>query len=383
MTFLNLLLLIVIILLILVSGFLSGSETAITATSEARIISKIKKGNQKAKYVKMIIDDKDSIISSLLLSNNLVNILASSLATAFFYDLFGLTGIFYATLLMTFLLVIFAEVLPKTYSINKPTRTALIIAPTIYYLNKILLPFVFLINKIVNLIIRNKDQKDLTDSDEQSEEELQGVIDLYQTSNPDSEHEKEMLQSILKLNDTIVEEVFTHRKNIYSIDINLGLDEIIKKINLSKFTRIPFWKNNPENIIGLLNIRSLDININNYQNDRKTILDKMENISREMVKMKSGVLNTDSSKANMSPDSIYSVHMADAGTDSHEREKSFLFLSREDSYYRNLENALERIDSEAFGVCQICGELIPEDRMMEVLNATKCVDCKTRDKLNL
>lgn len=119
------------------------------------------------------------------------------------------------------------------------------------------------------------------------------------------------------------------------------------------------------------------------KNFRKTILDKMENISREMVKMKSSVLNTDSSKANMSPDSIYSVHMADAGTDSHEREKSFLFLSREDSYYRNLENALERIDSEAFGVCQICGELIPEDRMMEVLNATKCVDCKTRDKLNL
>jgi len=116
---------------------------------------------------------------------------------------------------------------------------------------------------------------------------------------------------------------------------------------------------------------------------RKTILDKMENISREMVKMKSGVLNTDSSKANMSPDSIYSVHMADAGTDSHEREKSFLFLSREDSYYRNLEHALERIDSEAFGVCQRCGELILEDRMMEVLNATKCVDSKTRDKLNL
>lgn len=116
---------------------------------------------------------------------------------------------------------------------------------------------------------------------------------------------------------------------------------------------------------------------------RKTILDKMENISREIVEMKNGVLNTDSSKANMSPDSIYSVHMADAGTDSHEREKSFLFLSREDSYYRNLENALERIASEAFGVCQICGELIPEDRMMEVLNATKCVDCKTRDKLNL
>ena len=116
---------------------------------------------------------------------------------------------------------------------------------------------------------------------------------------------------------------------------------------------------------------------------KKTILMRMEEISIEMKKMKSSVLNIDSSKANMSPDSIYSLHMADAGTDSHEREKSFLFLSREDSYFRNLENALERIRSGEFGVCQLCDQLIPEERMMEVLNATKCVDCKTRDKLNL
>lgn len=275
MTLINLILLVIIILLIIISGFLSGSETAITATSLARIISKIKKGSKKAQYVKKIIDSKDSIISSLLLSNNLVNILASSLATAFFYDLFGVTGILYATILMTFLLVIFAEVLPKTYAINQPIKTALIISPFIYYLNKFLLPFVFIINKIVKFIIRKKDFKDIKILDEQSEEELQGVIDLYKTSNPDSEHEKEMLQSILTLNDTTVEEVFTHRKNIYSIDIDLSLDEIIKKINLSTFTRVPFWKNNPENIIGLLNIRTLDIDTTNYNNDKNIILEKL------------------------------------------------------------------------------------------------------------
>ena len=275
MTLLNLLLLIIMILLVLISGFLSGSETAITATSKARIISKIKKGNRNATYVKKIIDSKDSVISSLLLSNNLVNILASSLATAFFYNLFGVTGIFYATLLMTFLLVIFAEVTPKTYALSKPTRTALIIAPLIYYLNKILLPFVFLINKIVKLILNNKENKDIKINDEQSEEELQGVIDLYETSNPDSEHEKEMLKSILTLNDTTVEEVFTHRKNIYSIDIDLSPEEIINNINLSTFTRIPFWKNNPENIIGLLNIRTLNVDIKNYHNDKNIILNKL------------------------------------------------------------------------------------------------------------
>ena len=275
MSLINLSLLVVIIFLILLSGFLSGSETAITATSKARIISKLKKGAKRADYVKKIIDNKDKVISSLLLSNNLVNILASSLATAFFYDLFGVTGIFYATLLMTFLLVIFAEVLPKTYAINKPTRSALIIGPIIFYLNKVLTPFVFVINKIVIILINKKEINDKKLSDEQSEEELQGVIDMYQTSNPDSEHEKEMLQSILTLNDTTVEEIFTHRKNIYSINVDLSLSEIIKIINQSRFTRIPFWKNNPENIIGLLNIRSLNIDMKNHLNNKKIILEKI------------------------------------------------------------------------------------------------------------
>jgi len=275
MSLINLSLLVVIIFLILLSGFLSGSETAITATSKARIISKLKKGAKRADYVKRIIDNKDKVISSLLLSNNLVNILASSLATAFFYDLFGVTGIFYATLLMTFLLVIFAEVLPKTYAINKPTRSALMIGPIIFYLNKILTPFVFVINKIVTILINKKEINDKKLSDEQSEEELQGVIDLYETSNPDSEHEKEMLQSILTLNDTTVEEIFTHRKNIYSINIDLSLSEIIRMINQSRFTRIPFWKKNPENIIGLLNIRSLNIDIKDDLNNKKIILEKI------------------------------------------------------------------------------------------------------------
>ena len=139
----SLVLLILIIILIFLSGFLSGSETAITATSKARIIYKIKRGNKKAEYVLKILNQKNNVISSLLLSNNLVNILASSLATAFFYDIFGVKGIFYSTLIMTVVIVIFAEVLPKTYAINKPTRTALQISPIIFYLNRFLFIIVF------------------------------------------------------------------------------------------------------------------------------------------------------------------------------------------------------------------------------------------------
>jgi len=274
MSLLTIALLLALFFLVLLSAFLSGSETAITATSKARIVSKIKKGSRRADYVLKILNQKNSVISSLLLSNNLVNILATSLATAFFYDLFGVSGIFYSTLLMTFVLVIFAEVLPKTYSINKPTRTALIISPIIFYLNKILFPVVYLINFVVNLFFKKKEQ-DTSIKDQQSEEELEGVIDLYKTSNPDYEREKEMLQSILQLNDTTVEEVFTHRKNIYSIDSSLEALDLINKINNSHFTRIPFWKENPENIIGLLNVRSLNIDLSTSDSSKELIYEKI------------------------------------------------------------------------------------------------------------
>jgi len=274
MTFISIILLFLLVILVIISGFLSGSETALTAVSKPRIISKIKKGSKRADFVLKLLNNKNNVISSLLLSNNLVNILASSLATAFLYDIFGVSGILYATLIMTIILVLFAEVLPKTYSINKPTRTALLIAPIIYFLNKLLSPFVFFINLIVKQIVK-KQEKDNKLSDQQSEEELQGVIDLYKTSSPDSEHEKDMLQSILQLNDTTVEEVFTHRKNIFSIDSSLEISEIIDKINSSRYTRIPFWKDNPENIIGLLNVRSLNIDLSIHQRSIKIIFDKI------------------------------------------------------------------------------------------------------------
>ncbi len=275
MSFLTIILFICMAILVIISGFLSGSETALTASSKPRILLKFKKGNKRAKYLLKILDNLENVISSLLLSNNLVNILASSLATAVLYDLFGVSGIFYATMIMTIVIVIFAEILPKTYSLSRPTRTSLQIAPIIFYLNKFLFPIIFLINLIVRKIFLRKNKEDAKFNDQQSEEELQGVIDMYKTSNPDSEHEKDMLQSILMLNDTTVEEVFTHRKNIYSIDSSLDIDEIIKKINNSRFTRIPFWKNNPENIIGLLNVRSLNIDLSKKESSKEIIFDKI------------------------------------------------------------------------------------------------------------
>ncbi|HBR86944.1 MAG TPA: transcriptional regulator [Candidatus Marinimicrobia bacterium] len=116
---------------------------------------------------------------------------------------------------------------------------------------------------------------------------------------------------------------------------------------------------------------------------RKTILAKMEEVSLDMDDIKSDIMDKGNPKAGLSQDSVYSVHMADAGSDSFEQEKNFMFMSRESDYYKNLSLALERINNEEFGVCDICGGLIVEERLMEVPNATKCVECKTKDKLNL
>jgi len=116
---------------------------------------------------------------------------------------------------------------------------------------------------------------------------------------------------------------------------------------------------------------------------RKSILMKMDEVTRDMDKLKEGLLDKGNPKAGLSQDSVYSVHMADAGSDSFEKEKNYMLMSRESDYYNNLSLALERIDKEEFGVCNICGELIPEERMLEVPNASKCVECKTKDKLNL
>ena len=224
--------------------------------SKARILSKVKEGSKKAKFVENLLNKKQELITSLLLANNLVNVLSSALATAFLYKVFGNSGIIYATLLMTAILVIFAEVLPKTYAINRPTRTSLSIGKILNLLIYLFSPFVKIINFFVKFFLKNFTKKNLQFENQQIEEELKGTIDLYGTSNSESKQEKIMLHNVLTLSDTSVDEIMTHRSNIFSLNIDSDIKDITKKISASKFTRIPVWKKTPENIIGILDSRS-------------------------------------------------------------------------------------------------------------------------------
>ena len=116
---------------------------------------------------------------------------------------------------------------------------------------------------------------------------------------------------------------------------------------------------------------------------KKSIESKLNEVAHELDDIKDNLETNTRGTASLSQDSVYSVHMADAGTDSYEREKGFHFMNRETDYYKFLIKALERINDGSFGVCNICEELIAEERMMEVPNATKCVQCKESEKLNI
>ena len=116
---------------------------------------------------------------------------------------------------------------------------------------------------------------------------------------------------------------------------------------------------------------------------KKSIESKLNEVAHELDDIKDNLYTNTRGTASLSQDSVYSVHMADAGTDSYEREKGFHFMNRETDYYKFLIKALERINDGSFGVCNICEELIAEERMMEVPNATKCVQCKESEKLNI
>ena len=120
--------------------------------------------------------------------------------------------------------------------------------------------------------------------------------------------------------------------------------------------------------------------LNKFQ---KSIEKKLKSVAGDFDDIKDRLDNPNKGNASLAQDSVYSVHMADAGTDSYEREKGFHFMNRESEYYKLLMYALDRIKDGTFGICKICSELIPQERMMEVPNATKCVSCKEKEKLNL
>ncbi len=248
----------VIFVLLLLSGLFSGSETALTAASKARIHHMAKHGDKRAKRVSRLIDDKERLIGAILLGNNLVNILASALATSLFLSIMGDEGVFIATAVMTALVLIFAEVLPKSYAIANTERMALTVSRIIQFVVFLFAPIVALVQRIVRITLKLVGV-DISSIDNalSPQEEIRGAIDLHRHEGGLVKEDQHMLGSILDLEDVSIEDVMLHRKSMQMLDVNAPTDEIIAAVVRSPHTRLPLYEKEPENIVGVLHAKDV------------------------------------------------------------------------------------------------------------------------------
>ncbi len=246
-----------IVFLLALSAFFAGSETALTAASRALMHRLENDGDARAGVINRLRERKEQLISSLLLGNTLVNILASSLATSVLIALVDEGAVALATLGITILVLIFGEVMPKTYCIHHADRMALTVGPLVRTVVLVLTPVTRAINATVALLFRilGARSTDVTVTD--YSDELRGAIDLHQGAEEEIREERAMLRSILDLGDVTVAEIMTHRRHVVMVDAGLTEAEIVSQVLQSPYTRIPLWQDEPDNIIGVLHAKDL------------------------------------------------------------------------------------------------------------------------------
>ena len=248
----------IVVGLLLVSAFFSGSETALTAASRASMLRLSKQGNREAAVVTSLMAMRERMIGALLLGNNIGNIGASVLATGVFTAWFGEVGVLYATAVMTVTVVIFAEVLPKTIAINAPDRVALLVARPMKLMIYLLSPLLSVIEAIVRALMTilgikiGANQPVLSPT-----ERLRGAVDLLHHEGGVEKHDRDMFGGLLDLRELQVSDVMVHRTEMVMINADLPPEELVREVLATEFTRIPLWRERPENIIGVLHAKDL------------------------------------------------------------------------------------------------------------------------------
>src|SRR6056297_3792677 len=247
-----------IITLLVLSAYFSGSETALTAASRGKLRARADKGDGGAQRALDITEDNERLIGSVLLGNNLVNILAASLATAMFTRLFGESGVAMATLVMTLLVLIFAEVLPKTYAITNAEAAASRTAPIIQWVIRIFSPVVSAVRLLVRGVLRVVGIK--TDPDSHIlavREEIAGALYLGHSEGIVEKEDRDRILGALDLGERAVEEIMRHRSQIEMINAEDDPEAILEQCLQYNHTRLPVYRDDPDNIIGVVHAKDL------------------------------------------------------------------------------------------------------------------------------
>lgn len=239
--------------LLLLSAFFSGSETALTAVSRPLVHGRAERGDRAALRVQRLLDRREQMISAILLGNNLVNILASALATRLLVASFGGAGVLYATAVMTALILIFAEVLPKTLAIRHADRVAPVVAVPIAPLVAALAPLTGVVSWLFRVVGRIGGR---TPRPAEVTEELRGAIELAATAGV-GKGPRDMLRSVLDLDRVTVGEVMVHRSSMTTISADAPFAEAAALVTASPYSRFPVWRGERENIVGILHAKAL------------------------------------------------------------------------------------------------------------------------------
>ena len=249
---------ITVFVLLLLSAFFAGSETALTASSRASMARLEKQGNKRAGIVNRLLEQRERLLGALLFGNNAVNIAASALATGVLLTWFGHAGVLYATVVMTIIVVVFSEVLPKTAAFNAPDRIALAVARPMYWFVKLFGPVLMAVEALVRWLLKQigmtvgEDQEVLS-----AREELRGAVDLLHSEGDVETLDRDMFGGVLDLRELVVSDVMIHRTGMITLNADDSSEDLVNAVIASPVTRLPLWRGNPENIVGILHVKDL------------------------------------------------------------------------------------------------------------------------------
>ena len=249
-----------VVLCLALGAYMSAAETAITGASPPRMHRLAQQGNKRAIQVNRLLARKDEAVSAVLLGNSVMNILSASLTTAVLTEVFGAAGVVYATVIVGILVVVFAEVMPKTWALLRADRVALALAPSILFSLTLLGPLARAVAWISRVFLSAMGVKvDRTHDAEEHDELLRGAIEMHGTgaTDEDAPAEKAMLRSVLDLGDRTVGDVMTHRGNVALIDADEPNDSIVAQMLEAPYTRIPLYRGQPDNVIGVMHAKDL------------------------------------------------------------------------------------------------------------------------------
>ncbi|CEJ10685.1 Magnesium and cobalt efflux protein CorC [bacterium YEK0313] len=248
----------IIVVSLMLSAFFSAGETAMSATSKARMLALETAGDSRARLINRMLDARERLIGAMLVGNNIVNIAVSAFTTSLMVGFFGAEGVIYATFIMSVLIIVFAEVLPKTVAIVRPERVSLAMARPVSVVVAVLGPVLLAIEAVVRGVLRpfglkiDQNQNVLTGA-----EELRGTVDLMHKEGAFEKLDRDMVGGILDLKDLSVSDVMVHRTKMVTIDVGDTPDQVVRDVLAAPYTRIPLWRDTPENIIGVLHGKDL------------------------------------------------------------------------------------------------------------------------------